>query len=225
MCGRFTLTLSVRQLELAFPWLSIPTELGPRYNIAPTQAVAVVPNDGKNQLDLFRWGLIPFWAKDPGIGNRMINARSETLAEKPSFRTAFRRRRCLVLADGFFEWRSDTGNRTKTPIYIRLKSGAPFAFAGLWESWHSPDGSVLPSCTIITIRPNELLAPIHNRMPVILSPEDYQLWLSPEEHSPDQLGPLLKSFPADEMTAYPVSRLVNNPRYDSADCVIPVSDS
>lgn len=225
MCGRFTLSLAARQMEMAFPWLSMPVELEPRYNIAPTQPVAVVPNNGKNQLDFFHWGLIPFWAKDPGIGSRMINARSETLAEKASFRTAFRRRRCLVLADGFYEWRSDAGKRTKTPMYIRLKSGAPFAFAGLWETWRSPDGSVLPSCTIITVRPNALLEPIHDRMPVILSPEQYQLWLSPEEQLPDRLQPLLVPFPAEEMTAYPVSRLVNNPRSDSVDCIIPASET
>ena len=140
MCGRFTLTADISALQESFPWLGIPPGLEPRYNIAPSQPVAVAPNDGKNRLDFFTWGLIPSWAKDPGIGNRMINARAETLAEKPSFRSAFRRRRCLVLADGFYEWRSD-GGKSKTPMYIRLEDGAPFAFAGLWEIWNAPDGS------------------------------------------------------------------------------------
>ncbi len=171
MCGRFTLTTSPEQLRAAFYGLSVPDQVQPRYNIAPTQPVAVVANDDKFQMDFFIWGLIPSWAKDPAIGSRMINARAETLAEKPSFRAAFRRRRCLVLADGFYEWRQEPGQRSKTPMYIKLKSGEPFAFAGLWENWNSPDGSNVLSCTIITTEPNSLMQSIHNRMPVILSKE------------------------------------------------------
>ena len=152
MCGRFTLTADMNILQESFPWLNIPEGLGPRYNIAPTQPVAVVPNDGKNKLDFFTWGLIPSWSKDPKIGSRMINARAETLAEKPSFRTAFKRRRCLILADGFYEWRQEGKGLPKTPMYIKLTSGKPFAFAGLWESWNSKDGSNILSCTIMTTR-------------------------------------------------------------------------
>jgi putative SOS response-associated peptidase YedK len=175
--------------------------------------VAVVPNDGKNRLDFFTWGLIPSWAKDPSIGNRMINARAETLAEKPSFRSAFHRRRCLILADGFYEWRKDDG-KSKTPMYIRLEDGSPFAFAGLWELWNAPDGSQVLSCTIITTEPNPLMEKIHNRMPVILPEKAYSLWLQSGEADPNALSELLKPYPAEEMVAYPVSRLVNSPDND-----------
>ncbi len=221
MCGRFTLFTPWEQLTLAFPWIEGTYEGRPRYNIAPSQDVAVVPNLEEKRVQLFHWGLIPHWAKDPKIGYRMINARSETLAQKPSFRTAFRRRRCLVLADGFYEWRKVEGQKRKTPYLIRLKSGEPFAFAGLWERWNSPDGSELYSCTVITTRPNELVAPIHNRMPVILHPEAHLRWLDPAERKPDELAPLLLPFPAADMTAYPVSTLVNSPSNDVPACASP----
>ena len=149
----------------------------------------------------------------------MINARAETLAEKPSFRAAYLRRRCLILADGFYEWQTIPGSKAKTPMYIRLASGKPFAFAGLWELWRPDDTPVL-SCTIITTEPNDLLAPIHNRMPVILPPDAYDLWLDPAEQKPAALNALLKPYPADLMTAYPVSRLVNSPSNDTPDVVI-----
>ena len=220
MCGRFTLTADVSELQTSFPWVNIPGGLSPRFNIAPSQPVAVVPNDGKNQLDFFIWGLIPSWAKDPAIGNRMINARAETLVEKPSFRAAFRRRRCLILADGFYEWRKDAGGQ-KTPMYIRLASAKPFAFAGLWEIWNAPDGSTVLSCTIITTRPNPLLETIHNRMPVILAEGAHQQWLEPGDADPDRLSSLLAPYPAEEMAAFPVSPLVNNPRNESADLILP----
>jgi putative SOS response-associated peptidase YedK len=223
MCGRFTLTVNPSQLQEAFPWVEVPEDIRPRYNIAPSQPVAVIPNDGKNRLDFFLWGLIPSWAKDPAIGNRMINARSETLAEKPSFRAAYRRRRCLVPADGFYEWRSDPGSKVKTPMLIQMESREPFAFAGLWELWNSPDGSQLFSCTIITTDPNPLLARIHNRMPAILAPDDYQRWLEPGEVDPDALANLLKPYPPEEMIAFPVSRLVNSPHNDSAECILPLA--
>ena len=219
MCGRFTLFTPWEQLALAFPWISGPFEAPPRYNIAPTQGVAAVPNTKERRVGLFHWGLVPFWAKDPKIGSRMINARSETLAEKPSFRTAYRRRRCLVLADGFYEWRKIEGRRNKIPYFFHLKAGGPFAFAGLWETWHSPDGSELLSCTVITTRPNEIVAPIHNRMPVILPPEAQLPWLDPAERSPAELGPLLQPYPAAEMAAYPVATLVNSPANDLPDCI------
>ena len=222
MCGRFTLKTDPETLTETFPGFTMPDELTPRYNIAPSQGVAVVPNKGDNTVEFFQWGLIPFWAKDPKIGNRMINARSETLAEKPSFRTPYKRRRCLILSDGFYEWRSEPGSKTKTPIYIQLKSEKPFAFAGLWEAW-SPniDDDPLHSCTIITTSPNALMETIHRRMPVILEPDAYDWWLDPNEQTPNQLNDLLKPYPADEMMAYPVSRLVNRPSNDSPDCIAP----
>ena len=222
MCGRFTLTASPEQLQQAIPGLNVPTaKMAARYNIAPRQPVAVVPNDGQMKLDYFVWGLIPSWAKDPSIGNRMINARGETLAEKPSFRTAFRRRRCLILADGFFEWKQNPGSKTKTPMYIHLKSGQPFAFAGLWENWNAPDGSSVLSCTIITTTPNTLMEPIHNRMPVILPPTSYTQWLEPGEQDPTSLQALIQPYPAEAMSAYPVSTLVNRPENDVAAVIQP----
>jgi putative SOS response-associated peptidase YedK len=223
MCGRFTLTSEINILQESFPWLNIPPEITPRYNIAPTQPVAVVPNDGNNRLDFYNWGLLPSWAKDPTMGSRMINARSETLAEKPAFRSAFRRRRCLVLADGFYEWQKQPGSKAKIPTYIRLSSEKPFAFAGLWEQWNSKDGSTILSCTIITTEPNEMMKSIHNRMPVILPEDAYQTWLDPTEKQPDQLSVLLRPYPAELMAAYPVSTLVNNPRNDLPQCVAPLA--
>ena len=225
MCGRFTLKTDPETLTETFPGFTTPAadEMSPRYNIAPSQQVAVVPNNGDNSVEFFQWGLIPSWAKDPKIGNRMINARSETLAEKPSFRTPYKRRRCLILTDGFYEWKAEPGSKTKTPFYIRLKSEKPFAFAGLWEAW-SPniDDDPLLSCTIITTSPNALMETIHRRMPVILEPDAYAQWLDPNDQSPTQLDGLLKSYPAEEMEAYPVSRLVNRPSNDSPDCIAPV---
>jgi putative SOS response-associated peptidase YedK len=224
MCGRFTLTIDPSHLQEAFPWAVIPNDLAPRYNIAPSQPVAVIPNTGDSLLSFYKWGLIPSWSKDPSIGERMINARSETLAEKPSFRNAYRRRRCLILADGFFEWKQNLGMKSKQPIYIRLIDARPFAFAGLWESWSPPDGSELRTCTIITTQPNSLLEPIHNRMPVILNPEVYNKWLNPNDMLPSQLNELLVSYPADEMIAIPVSKLVNSPQYDSVEIIKPIGE-
>jgi putative SOS response-associated peptidase YedK len=223
MCGRFTLIADPNDLREAFPWVNIPEGVSPRYNIAPSQPVAVIPNDGQNQLDFFIWGLIPSWAKDPAIGNKMINARAETLAEKPSFRTAFRRRRCLIPASGFFEWKQEPGSKAKTPMYIRLKSGKPFALAGLWERWDSPDGSTVFSCTIVTTQPNELMQVIHNRMPVILPSQAYSLWMDRTEPPLPKLTGLLQPYPASEMIAYPVSTMVNSPGNDIPACIEPVA--
>ncbi|HEX6305870.1 MAG TPA: SOS response-associated peptidase [Anaerolineales bacterium] len=217
------MTVEPGELREAFPGVEIPGEITARYNIAPSQPVAVIPNDGRNKLDFFVWGLIPSWAKDPAIGNRMINARAETLAEKPSFRAAYRRRRCLVLADGFYEWRKEPGNKAKTPMYIQMESKEPFAFAGLWEIWHSADGSEVRSCNIITTEPNGLVKQIHNRMPVILPREAYELWLAPEEKDPSELDGLLVPFPAPEMMAYPVSKTVNSPANDGPELVQPIA--
>jgi len=223
MCGRFTLTVDADSIQTHFPWLeNIPHQIAPRYNIAPTQPIAVIPNDGRNTVDHFVWGLIPFWAKDPSIGSRMINARSETLAEKNSFKNAYKRRRCLVLADGFYEWANITGQKTKQPFYFRMEDGAPFAFAGLWEEWNSPEGSQLKSATIITTEPNALVKQVHARMPVILHPEDYPLWLSTEEQAPDALQHLLAPYPAQEMVAYAVSTTVNSPFNDIPENIQPL---
>jgi putative SOS response-associated peptidase YedK len=221
MCGRFTLTADPEQLQQIFPWLNIPVEYSPRYNIAPTQPVAVIPNDGKNTLNFFVWGLIPSWAKDPAMGSRMINARAETLAEKPAFRAAFRRRRCLIPASGFYEWKTIPGQKSKLPMYIQLRSANPFALAGLWETWNGPDGSQILSCTIITTEPNALMQEIHNRMPVILPEAAYNTWLSGEDGDMQKLAALLQPYPADEMTAWPISTLVNSPANDWPACIEP----
>jgi len=173
---------------------------------------------------MYRWGLIPSWSKDPSIGDRMINARAESLAEKPSFRNAFRRRRCLILADGFYEWKQVPESKTKQPFYIRMKDSLPFAFAGLWEIWVSPDGSEIRSCTIITAQPNELVATIHNRMPVILSEEAYDLWLAFGDKPVDQLEKLLVPYPDNEMQAFPVSPMVNSPQTDAPELIKPIQN-
>ncbi|MBI3071545.1 MAG: SOS response-associated peptidase [Deltaproteobacteria bacterium] len=230
MCGRYTFAVDPADLAEVLPGYEFPADVRPRYNIAPTQNVAVVANDGERRVQLFRWGLIPSWAKDPAIGARMINARAETVAEKPSFRAAFKRRRCLVLADGYYEWRKETGGAKKTPFHIRLKPAPsketrgvqrsrPFAFAGLWETWDSPDGGPLRTCTIITTTPNAALVAIHDRMPVILAPRDYAMWLARADTPPATLAPLLKPYPADEMEAVRVSTFVNNPRNDDPRCI------
>ncbi len=222
MCGRFTLASDPAAVQAAFPGVEGAEQLAARYNVAPTQAVAVIRNNGLYRIEMLQWGLIPSWAKDPAIGSRLINARAETLAEKPSFRTAFRRRRCLILADGFYEWRTDPTARRKTPIYIRLKSGQPFAFAGLWEEWRTPNGEALPTCTIVTTTPNELLETVHNRMPVILPHAAHDRWLAQGEQDTAGLAELLRPFPAEEMEAVPVSTRVNDPRYDAAELLNPV---
>ena len=225
MCGRFTLKTNGKKLAEAFSGVisEEPGAVEPRYNVAPSQPIAVIANNGHQKIEYFQWGLVPSWAKDPGIGNRMINARAETLAEKSSFRTAYRRRRCLVLADGFYEWRKNA-DKTKTPLYIGLTSEEPFAFAGLWEWWQGGEGSEILSCTIITTTPNSLMASIHDRMPVILPAEAYAQWLDPAEQKPEQLDPLLVPYPAELMQAYPVSTLVNNPRNDVPDCIASIAD-
>ncbi len=223
MCGRFTLASDAETLQQVFFDFEVPMNLSPRYNISPTQDIAAVPNTREKQADFFHWGLIPSWAKDPKIGNRMINARSETLVEKPSFRNAYKRRRCLVLADGYYEWQKIPGERAKQPVYIRLKSQKPFAVAGLWEVWQAKDiDEPLKSCTIITCPPNTFLEEIHHRMPVILPADAYAQWLSPDEQSADALQPLLTAYPGEEMEAYPVSRFVNRPTNDSPECIAPL---
>ncbi len=208
MCGRYTLKTPIDVLAEYFEVEEYPSSLAPSYNVAPTQEVAaIVEEDEKRKLEVFRWGLIPSWAKDPAIGNKMINARAETVSEKPSFRSAFKRRRCLIVADGFYEWqKTDNG---KQPFYIRLKDSSPFAFAGLWETWDK--GEEIRSCSIITTEANDLMNEIHHRMPVILHPESYGVWLDPGFEEKEALTDLLRPYPTDGMEAYPVSRRVNKP--------------
>ena len=219
MCGRFTLTTNLGAIANRFGVARFLEEVGPRYNIAPMQTVIVVNDEGTRHLTQMRWGLIPSWAKDPTIGNRMINARAETAATKPAFRVALRKRRCLVVADGFYEWQQR--GRTKQPFRIVLKNGEPFGFAGLWETWTSPEGEQMRTCTIITTEANDLLKPIHDRMPVILTREAEGLWLDPTIQEPAKLLPLLTPYPAKDMEAYPVSSRVNNPAHDGPECIVP----
>ena len=236
MCGRYTLTTPKQILKEAFDLTDVQSLVQlskPRFNIAPTQNVVVIANrppEAGRQVEFFRWGLIPFWAKDMKIGSSLINARSETVAEKPSFRAALTRRRCLVLADAFYEWRAaPAGEKGKIPTCIRMKSHAPFAFAGLWETWTDPAanstegaaGSDVHSCTILTTAPNPLLAEIHDRMPVILRKDQYSAWLDPREKKADELRDLIASYPGGEMETFPVSKLVNSPGNDQAECVNP----
>jgi len=221
MCGRFTLTLDPAEAADEFEGVNFPSKFAPRYNIAPSQPVLAIPNDGKNTADFFLWGLIPSWAKDPSIGNRLINARGETLAEKPSFRGGYKYKRCLVITDGYYEWKTVPDTKTKIPHCIHLKTAHPFAFAGLWDEWHSAEGSAIRSCTIITTKPNKFLASIHDRMPVILHSKDYSDWLDASPRTADTLAHLITDFPAELMEAYPVSTMVNSPANDRAECVLP----
>ena len=222
MCGRFTLRTTMPVLVEHFGLGQMPT-LPPRYNIAPSQDVAVVrpcPQPPGRALSTMRWGLIPAWAREPASGPRLINARSETAARKPSFRAAFRHRRCLIPADGFYEWQKRAGG--KQPYHIRLLDQQPMAFAGLWETWRPHDDVAtrpVETCTILTTRANSLMQPIHDRMPVILTPEDYAAWLDPESHDPDLLGQLLVPFPDDRLQAVAVSGHVNRPGNDDPACL------
>jgi putative SOS response-associated peptidase YedK len=221
MCGRFVLFSSPEELREAFAVQQVRFQVEPSYNVAPTQNVAVVvQREGVNTLEKMRWGLIPAWAKDPAIGSRMINARAETVAEKPSFKRPLKDRRCLVVADGFYEWQK-TG-QAKIPMFIRLKSGQPFGFAGLYDVWTSPEGEAVASCTIITTSANDLMQPIHDRMPVILPRSQQSTWLNPAIQTAADVLPLLVPYAAADMEAYPVSRLVNSPENNSPDCIRPV---
>ena len=209
MCGRFSLTANEAELNLRFELEGGEAPYVPRYNGAPTQLLAVITGESPHRLSYHRWGLIPPWAKDISIGNKMINARAETITEKASFRTPLFSRRCLVPADGFYEWQQDTG---KQPYRIFVKSNALFAMAGLWERWKSPAGEVVESFNIITTEANEFMKPIHNRMPVILKREDEKTWLESKDSA--EILSLLRPYTAEDMDAYPVSKLVNSPRND-----------
>ena len=219
MCGRFSQSKSAETIAQVFQVNNVPP-LTPRYNIAPTQQIQTIlqnAEQSQREFQMLHWGLIPSWAKDPKMGARMINARAETVTEKPSFRAAFKQRRCLILADGFYEWQQQ--EKKKQPFYFRMNNENPFAFAGLWEHWKSGDGEVINSCTILTTEPNDLMRPVHNRMPVIIDPKDYDLWLDTEVKTPELLQPLLHPYSAEEMTAYPVSTKVNKPVNDSAELI------
>ncbi len=218
MCGRFVLFSSLEEIREAFGVQQVRYQVEPSYNVAPTQSVAVVvQREGVNTLEKMRWGLIPAWAKDPSIGSRMINARAETVGEKPSFKRPLKDRRCLVVANGFYEWQK-TG-QAKIPMFIRLKSGRPFGFAGLYDVWTSPEGEAVASCTIITTSANDLMQPIHDRMPVILPRSQQSTWLDPAIQRAADVLPLLVPYSAADMEAYPVSRSVNSPENNSPDLI------
>jgi putative SOS response-associated peptidase YedK len=222
MCGRFTLFEPDQVLAREFGVSDFP-QRSPRYNIAPSQPVAAVravPVGTGRELTLLRWGLIPSWSKDPAIGNRLINARAETVQEKPSFRNAFRRHRCLIPSSGFYEWQRL--ERGKQPFFVRMRDKRLFAFAGLWDRWESPDEGVIETCTILTTAANAVLAPIHDRMPVILPPGEYDRWLDPALKDLDSLAPLLVPLPPEEMLAYPVNPRVNAPSTDDEGCIAPL---
>lgn len=218
MCGRYTLKANSAEVARELGLVEIPA-FPPRYNIAPTQPVVVVrQRDGRRRGDLMRWGLIPSWAKDPAIGSKLINARRETLAEKPSFRTAFRRRRCLVPATGFYEWQQD---KTKQPYHFTLPSGRLFAFAGLWDDWLGADGSEVETVTIVTMDANAGMAPYHHRMPVVVSPAQYDLWLDPKVQEPGRLEPVFAAAAGLVVTASPVGKLVNDVRREGPELLAP----
>lgn len=221
MCGRYSLIADIQELARQFEFDGTGFENSPRYNVAPTQAVLTVTNRDERQGEYMRWGLIPSWAKDASIGNRMINARSETAAQKPSFRNALQRRRCLVLADGFYEWQKV--GKGKRPMRIVLKSREPFAFAGLWETWRSPERENIHSCTIVTTKANDLLRPIHERMPVILPRQLDEFWLDGDVTNPAALTDVLSPYPEELMEVYEVSPLVNKAANDGAELIVPVS--
>ena len=222
MCWRFVLYINLEEIQEAFDIQQVRWEPEPIYNDAPTQDVAVVvQREEVNSLEKMRWGLIPFWAKETKIGSRMINARSETLGEKPSFKRPFKSQRCLVIADGFFEWaKTDQG---KIPMFIRLKSQGPLGFAGLYDLWVSPQSEAITSCTIVTTRPNDFMQAIHDRMPLILSKSQQATWLDVATPYIDEWLSSLAPYPSQEMEAYEVSRRVNSPQSNSVECIQPVA--
>jgi putative SOS response-associated peptidase YedK len=224
MCGRYT--LHHKPIEIAERFDVEPAEefLAPRYNIAPSQIVPVIrrPQSGDRLREMAgcKWGLIPYWAKDPKIGNNLINAKAETISEKPSFKQPFTKRRCLIPADGFYEWQK-RGKEPSQPIYVRRRDGGLFAFAGLWEIWRTPEGEALETCTIITVEPNELISKIHHRMAAILKPDDEAAWIDPNSEADDLLR-FLRPYDSDELEAILVSRAVNSPANDSPACIAPI---
>lgn len=223
MCGRITLTTPGSELA---DYLRTVDSLSwePRYNIAPTQPVATVrvEGDGHRHLREMRWGLIPHWADDPSIGNRMINARAETVADKPAFRDPFRCNRCLVVADGFYEWKRLNG--AKQPYYVFRADRRPLTLAGLWDTWRPPDGEPVTSCTIVTTEPNELVEELHDRMPVVLPEDAWERWLDPACDDKEDLQELLTAYPAERMGAHAVTKHVNDPSHDDPECIRPLPE-
>jgi putative SOS response-associated peptidase YedK len=222
MCGRFSFSPLAKIIENRFDVKVDTSRYNPRYNSAPTQDLAVISNLSPGQVSFYRWGLIPFWAKDMSIGNKLINAKAETVNEKPSFKNPLKRKRCLVLADGFYEWKT-LENKEKIPYRIVFRDSRLFAMAGLWDTWKNADGSTISSFTIITTTPNKLMENIHTRMPVILERKDEKSWLTNDDT--EFLQSLLKPYPEVEMTAFPVSKLVNSPANDLPDVMNPVEYS
>lgn len=221
MCGRYTLAKDLAEIKKRFDVSEAPKTYKPRYNIAPTQQVPIILFDGEKQvrkMGLVHWGLIPVWADDPSIGNRMINARAETIAEKASFKTLFKKRRCIVPADSFYEWKKVSA-KEKIPIRLLLKNEEVFGFAGLWTTWKPEKGDPIASCTIITTEANELMTDIHHRMPAILDIKDVKVWIDPSVADEDLLQSFLKPYPSKKMKCYPVSRFVNSPSNDTAKCI------
>jgi len=218
MCGRYSETKLDALLKTRFRIRHELERLTPRYNVAPGQDAPVILGGAERRLARFRWGLVPRWASDPSVGNKLINARGESLADKPSFAEAFRKRRCLVPADGFYEWKKTPAGRH--PVRYVLKDEELFAFAGLWDAWRRPDGSELFTYTIVTTKPNELVAPVHDRMPVLLRPEDEDLWLDERVDDPARLTPLLSPYPADRMEAYDVSPLLNSVENEGPEVIV-----
>lgn len=223
MCGRYTLFTISETLGNLFRVVEVP-KIQPRFNIAPTQQVPVVrlSPDGEREMVTLRWGLIPFWSREPFVGRQLINARSETVDKRLSFREPFKHRRCLIPADGFYEWKSEP--KEKQPYYISMFDDNPFAFAGLWEHWEGAEGDVIESCTILTTRANEFIITMHDRMPVIIDPTNYDLWLEPNIQEREPLALLMEPYPEDSLTAIPVTTWVNNPRNDDGDCIKPLKD-
>lgn len=222
MCGRFTTTVDLEEIKRYFKIGAVEGEYQPLYNASPGQDIPVILGQSRT-LAFYRWGLIPFWAKDKTIGSKLINARSETLEEKPSFRHAFIKRRCLIPADGFYEWKKEGKN--KIPYRITMTDQTPFAMAGLWESWSPEPEVTIYSCSIITLQANSLLQPLHDRMPAILPPGDMSHWLDPDLKKPQVLKELLKPYPSRDMTLYPVSTLVNSPANNSPLVIEPLNAS
>ena len=223
MCGRFSLNVDPTELQTLIPDLIVDQDVVKRYNIAPSQGVAAVLNESERRLSYIQWGLIPHWAKDPKIGIKMINARGETIHEKPSFRSSFKSKRCLILADGFYEWKALPGRNAKIPVYFRLADTKPFAFAGIWDSWSGGNSEhPLRTCCIITTSANDLVSTAHHRMPVILPSLNFDLWLQPGAVNIEELKGVLTQYPAEKMVMYPVSTKVNNVRNDASDLVLPL---
>lgn len=220
MCGRFVRSSPIEKIRVEFRVKKALDEIAPSYNIAPTQDILIINLEGEKQLIPCTWGFIPSWAKDPSIGHKTINARAETVAEKPMFRSSFKKHRCLVIADGFYEW--EKTEKKKVPFYIRLRTGKPFGFGGLYSHWTSPEGRTVCTCTIITTTANELIEAIHDRMPVIIPKDKEDLWLDPEVQDPEELLDLLKPYPAELMEMYAVSTKVNIPAFRSHEAIIPV---